>query len=1403
MSRSIRVRQELIPRVKQAVTRSGFVRQKDVALELDLADSTIRNFLNGRPVDSTNFIEICRVLNLEWQDVADLGEPDGDDLSQVSGKEPQERKTPAQKIPFVLPQLDVSTFTGRREELDQLKQLLSDRQGEKVCTIVGLAGAGGIGKSALACHFATQHKNDFPDGVIGLRVDGKEPDAIAREFARRGGEQLDLEDERDAATLMQEVFAHRRMLLIFDNADNSDKIRKLRPGGNRCAVIVTTRDRLLPIALDIPEQGRIDLLPLSDPDARLLLERLLGQERVSAELEAAQEIIRLVGNLPLALQIVGAALQLRAGRSLADYGASLSEERSRLGRLKLRGEEHLNVQASLSLSLEMLEPEEIDFFACVSVCAENGFSRQAAIAASGCEDEFLAEDYLACLYRLSLLNYSEVGENRFVFHPLIRLFAGELAQKRQLRELAAARHAQFYIEWVKSREENNPAVAAAIAEEFDEIILAANWMQCQETTSKTDEKEKYSFFYCLPPFLELYGQWQKAVELASNFQLLAQVNEDWDWAAKFRIKQAKYLSLQGEFSTAEEVLAGIPDILSRIEVESTRQRSEVKWLTTLGGIQQKQGQLDEALTVLQRSVEIAETLKDQPSLAIGLNSLGGLLQQLGRSDEALDAFQRQVAITETLNDQRQLAIGLNSLGGLLQQLGRSDEALDAFQRQVAITETLNDQRSLAIGLNRLGGLLQQLGRSDEALNAFQRSVAISETLNDQRSITIGLNRLGGLLQQLGRSDEALNAFQRSVAISETLNDQPSLAIGLNRLGGLLQQLGRSDEALDVFQRQVAISETLNDQRSITIGLNCLGGLLQQLGRNDEALDAFQRQVVISEALNDQRSITIGLNCLGGLLQQLGRSDEALDAFQRQVAITETLNDQPFAIGLNRLGGLLQQLGRSDEALDVFQRSVAISETLNDQPSLAIGLNRLGGLLQQLGRSNEALDVFQRSVALSETLNDQRSLTIGLNCLGGLLQQLGRSDEALDAFQRQVALSETLNDQPSLAIGLNRLGGLFQQLGRSDEALDVFQRSIAIEEQKGNARGLAMRLSSFSRFLREQNRIEEAIATLHRLAAIEDELGNPQGVVMTLTSIVGLLREEGRFEEAIVISNQILTQEKELGNEQQQAQTLTLLGGVLQQQGCLEEAIDVFERAIQLNEKLGQKQYQIAGLGDLAGLLHQQGCLLLQNSENWDKAEALLRRSQEIFEDLESDRPLAMVLNSLGGLLRKRCKWDEAEHIIRCSYDLAFKVEDLRGQAIVLNSLAQVLQLQESEEKFSQAIAAFKQSIKLGKEINDLEHLAKVHTAMGKALIHQRNFEEAAAQLVEGFKIDEGLKNKRGLELVTPNLTYALTMLGKGDEARTYCQKALEIAPKSQRLLELYDRIASPKPRVEKKMPKRR
>lgn len=89
MPRSVRVRSELISQVKSALPRNGYIRQTDLAEYLQISQSTISCFLNGKPVDYLNFREISRALGLEWQDIADLGVENlgGENLRGDSGKD--------------------------------------------------------------------------------------------------------------------------------------------------------------------------------------------------------------------------------------------------------------------------------------------------------------------------------------------------------------------------------------------------------------------------------------------------------------------------------------------------------------------------------------------------------------------------------------------------------------------------------------------------------------------------------------------------------------------------------------------------------------------------------------------------------------------------------------------------------------------------------------------------------------------------------------------------------------------------------------------------------------------------------------------------------------------------------------------------------------------------------------------------------------------------------------------------------------------------------------------------------------------------------------------------------------------------------------------------------------------
>jgi len=951
-------------------------------------------------------------------------------VAEFFGARPAHRDTP-----FILPQADVSTFTGRVEELDLLRNRLIDRRSTKVCTIAGVSGTGGIGKSALACHFAHTYREEFPDGVIGLRIDGKDTDTIAREFVRSAGVELDAEDDRGASALMQETFGHCRSLLIFDNADDAS-VRELLPGGDRCAVIVTTRDRTLSSLLDIPAAGRIDLAALQPEEARELLGKLLDDQRIIQEPDAVDQILRLVGNLPLALQIVGANLRMQPWRSLSDYAKALEEERTRLERLKVRGDLHLDVRASFSLSLRILEPAEVDFLACLSVCAPAGFSILGASAAAGCDQE-ATHERLGVLCRYSLLNQVEGDSGRFVFHPLLHLFAKELADERELKSMAEDRHAEFFVGLVKAGSSEVRDSDAFIKKELDDILIAAEWL-------RREGKADYQFVIRLEPFFQRQGHWQEATRLMGAFLALAERLGDANAAVQLRLQLAKFQTLRGRLADAEEMLLPVSTLLERMEPGSTRLRSEAMWLNSLGGVLQRQGRFDPAAGAFRGSHQLLVEVGDRRGQAMVLNSLGGVLQRQGDFDQAAKAFQRSVQIEEGLTNRRGLAMVLNSLGGVLQRQGMFDQAVDAFLKSARLEEEINNRRGLAMILNSLGGVYQRQGRFDEAVDAFLKSDQILVELSDKRGQAMVLNSLGGVYQRLGRFDQAVDAFQKSYQLLIELLDLRGQAMVLNSLGGVYQRLGRFEQAVDAFQKSYDISSELGDQRSLAMVLNSLGGVYQRLGQFDQAVDAFQKSYDISSELGDQRSLAMVLNSLGGVYQRLGRFEQAVDAFQKSYDISSELGDQHMVgMVLNSLGGVYQRLGRFDEAVDAFRLSYDLLVRLGDRRGQAMVLNSLGQVLQLQNRLPDAIDAFEQSRQIGESLGDRRHLAMVHTAKGKALLAHGDIQNAVAALRTGFEIDESLGNGRGLRIVTPSLMEALTRLNRQEEAEEYRRRAAAI------------------------------------------------------------------------------------------------------------------------------------------------------------------------------------------------------------------------------------------------------------------------------------------------------------------------------------------------------------------------
>jgi tetratricopeptide (TPR) repeat protein len=278
----------------------------------------------------------------------------------------------------------------------------------------------------------------------------------------------------------------------------------------------------------------------------------------------------------------------------------------------------------------------------------------------------------------------------------------------------------------------------------------------------------------------------------------------------------------------------------------------------------------------------------------------------------------------------------------------------------------------------------------------------------------------------------------------------------------------------------------------------------------------------------------------------------------------------------------------------------------------------------------------------------------------------------------------------------------------------------------------------------------------------------------------VLQDQGKFDEAEKTLRRSIAIGKELDDERHLAKVLNSLGGVLQRQNRFDEAEKAFRDSIEIDEKAGNER-------GLAMTLNSFGWAL-QRQNRFDEAEKAFRDSIEIDEELDDKHGLAMTLNRLGGVLHRQGHFDEAKDTIQRSYDMLVEMEDQRGQAMTLNSLGGVLQRQ---RKFAEADEAFRRSIEIG-ELGGKQHLAIAHAKRGESLRAWGKFEKAAAELCESFRINESLKNRRGMDLVTQVLIKTLLKLGRADEALDYCQRALEIAPTSSHLLKLRDQLSSPK-----------
>ncbi|NUT39512.1 MAG: hypothetical protein HOV86_05940 [Thermoactinospora sp.] len=349
-------------------------------------------------------------------------------------------------VPRELP-APVPGFTGRQAALAALDRLLPGDGASPPMAISAIAGAVGVGKTALAVHWAHRVAGRFPDGQLYVNLRGYDRalpmrplDALAGFLLALGVPRESIPGEvESAAARFRSVVAGRRILVLLDNAGSADQVRPLLPGTPGCLVLVTSRDRLTGL-LAREGASRVTLGVLSQDGARALLTEVLGPSRVEAEPGATAELAELCGRLPLALRIATAYLFDHPGQTIADYVHTLRTG-DPMTALAISGEPDAAVRAAFDLSYGTLDPAARRVFRLLGLVPCDDFDlRGAGVLAGMAEQEVAgAVDRLADAH---LIEWH--GGGRFGLHDLLRRYAGGLARQEDGEaEQAAARRRLF------------------------------------------------------------------------------------------------------------------------------------------------------------------------------------------------------------------------------------------------------------------------------------------------------------------------------------------------------------------------------------------------------------------------------------------------------------------------------------------------------------------------------------------------------------------------------------------------------------------------------------------------------------------------------------------------------------------------------------------------------------------------------------------------------------------------------------------------------------------------------------------------------------------------------------------------------------------------------------------------
>lgn len=668
-------------------------------------------------------------------------------------------RRPVNYLPY-----DTPDFAGRTAELERLT-------GTESAVLAAIDGMAGIGKTALAIRAAHLLAGRHPDGQLFVDLQAHtagqapvEPGAALEVLLRQLGVPAGRipAGTSERAALWRAELADRRVVVVLDNAADTDHVRPLLPGAAGGSLMLITSQRRL-TGLDGARALSMDLL--SANDSVELFRAVVGQ-RADAEPLAVMDVLQLCGFLPLAVRIAAARLHHRPRWTVGYLAGRLRDERRRLAELSTADR---GVTAAFTLSYQYLEPDQQRLFRLLGLHPGRDIAPHAAAALADLPLE-QAETLLEDLLDAHILLQHEPG--RYTFHSLLREHARTTVAATETgdaRDAALDRLFQHYLHtasmavdlcypYGRDRRPRVPAPSTPVMS-FADSTPAEVWLEAERanviaaaayTAEHGWSHRPGQFATTLRPYLD--GTAHRTDALAVHAHALQASRTHGDQAAEgVALVDLGWANWQlGRYEEADD--------LSRQALEVCRsigdRFGESRALNTLGTLTTRQGAYDRAHPYLRQALGLCREIGNRVGEAHVLGNLAICYQRQGRFEEALDHHREALELHRTVGNRGGEARVLDHLG-LVYQLQRSyAKALQHHRQALEIYRSLGNRSDEAASLNGLAEAARGMGDPAQAVRDHAAALTLAAELGNLSEQARALNGLAQSHRELGATETA-------------------------------------------------------------------------------------------------------------------------------------------------------------------------------------------------------------------------------------------------------------------------------------------------------------------------------------------------------------------------------------------------------------------------------------------------------------------------------------------------------------------------------------------------------------------------------------------------------------------------------------------------------------------------